>query len=265
VAVTLGGTTIGTAPVVTTVDDQADDERGTAAVRVTIPVSTPAGATSVTITGDTTGTTVTVPITVTAAPPTTIASTTTVSVGPSALTVKQGTSTVAVTVAKAAGTPSGQVELWVGGAKVSTVTLINGRATAKVGPFPSVGSRTVQARYLGDASTDPSTSAVATVAVVKATPRLAVGVQPAKVVAGKTKAKVVVTVRAAGFTPTGKVTVKIGAKTYAGTLKAGKATITLPKFKKAGTVKATVTYAGDALASSARTTKKIVVKKAPRK
>ncbi|WP_167736572.1 5'-nucleotidase C-terminal domain-containing protein [Nocardioides sp. 1609] len=265
VVVKLGATTIGTAPVVTTVDDAANDERGTASVRATIPAATPAGPASVTITGDTTGTSVTVPITVTAATPTTVDSTTSVSVAPGSLPVRQGTSSVSITVAKAGGTPTGQVELWVGGAKVSTVALVAGRATAKVGPFPTVGTRTVQARYVGDSSTNPSSSAVAAVAVVKATPRLAVAVQPAKVVAGRTKAKFVVTVAASGFTPTGRVTVKIGAKTYAGTLRAGKVTITLPKFKKAGTVRATVTYVGDALAGSVRTTKKIVVKKAPRR
>ncbi|WP_170981590.1 5'-nucleotidase C-terminal domain-containing protein [Nocardioides dongxiaopingii] len=264
-SVTLDGQPLGgPVPVDRTSGQAPTDEYGTAAVRALVPATTPAGPATLVVSGATTGS-VTVPITVTAPAVVAVDSTTTVSVAAGSLPVRQGTSSVSISVARPGGTPTGQVELWVGGAKVSTVALVAGRASAKVGPFPTVGNRTVQARYLGDAATNPSSSAVATVAVVKAAPSLAVAVQPGKVVAGRTRAKVVVAVRAAGFTPTGKVTVKIGAKTYAGTLKAGKVTIALPKFRKAGTVRAAVTYAGDALTVSRQTTKKIVVRKAPRR
>ena len=58
--------------------------------------------------------------------------------------------------------------------------------------------------------------------------------------------------------------VKIGRKTYTGTLKAGKVTIRLARFFKAGMVRASVTYLGDALTESARSTATIKVNKPTR-
>ena len=71
-----------------------------------------------------------------------------------------------------------------------------------------------------------------------------------------------IAVSAPGVAPTGKVQVKIGKKTYTGTLKGGKVTIRLARFAKAGKVRATVTYLGDAVTTSARTSATITVRKA---
>ncbi|WP_275693522.1 Ig-like domain-containing protein [Nocardioides sp. TF02-7] len=153
--------------------------------------------------------------------PEVVPSTTTLSVDPAAVAVRRGTANVSVDVASEAGTPTGEVEIYVDNVLASTVELADdGTATASVGPFPTVGTRSVSARYLGDATTEPSASEAATVSVRKATAKVAAKAAPKKVKAGVTKARLVVAVRAPGFTPTGKVRVKInkliGKKNYVG-------------------------------------------------
>ncbi|WP_205473669.1 5'-nucleotidase C-terminal domain-containing protein [Nocardioides sp. SYSU D00038] len=259
VAVTLDGEPLGEFDVDNTVDAQATDETGRAQVRTTVPAGTPPGAATVRIVGDVTGTTVEVPIVVAGD------STTSLTVAPGTVTVRRDKATVSVSVAAAGGPPTGQVELLVGADKVATLTLVDGRATGTVGPFPTVGNRTVTARYLGSATALPSQSGPATVVVRKVAPTVTAKVQPRKVVAKKTAAKVVVSVRATGVTPSGRVTVRIGAKTYAGTLRSGAVTIRLAKFKKPGTVRATISYLGDALSERASTTARIKVAKAKKK
>lgn len=202
--------------------------------------------------------------------PDTVDSTTTVTAAPTALTTGQGTSSVTVAVASS-GAPTGQVDLYVDGAKHSTVTLAAGSATATVGPFATAGAKTVEARYLGDTATNPSTGRatltvtdpVVVLPPAKAPAKVMLKVAPSKVIAKKTAAKLTVRVTAPGVTPSGKVRVKVGAKTYTATLKAGKATIKLAKFAKPGTVRATATYAGDAATDAATGSTKISVKKAP--
>lgn len=259
VLVSLGERVLGTFAVDTALGTDPTDERGTAAVRATIPADVAAGPATVSIVGNHTGTTVRLPI-VLRLP---AESTTSVSVAPAAVTVARGTATVSVAVAASdTTTPTGDVEIYVDGVRTTTVTLVDGDATAQVGPFATTGARSVEARYLGDGSTRPSTSQPATVTVSKATPRLTVRTQPAKIVATRTRATVTITTTAAGFTPTGKVTVKIGAKTYTGTLARGKVTVRLATFNKPGTVRAAITYLGDARTRSASTTAKLVVVKA---
>jgi hypothetical protein len=259
VQVTLGGRSLGAFPVDNTIGNEAFDEYGKAAVRATVPADLAGGPATVTIVGNNTGTTVELPITVAAT------STTSVSVATAALKVKQGSTPVAVTVAAAGGTPTGEVEFSVDGTKVSTVALVNGTATASIGPFDTVGTKSVTARYLGSSTSGPSTSPVATVVVGKAASKATVKVQPRKIQARKTKATLAIAVTAQGFTPTGKVKVKIGKKTYTGTLRSGKVTIKLPRFTKAGAVRASVTYLGDALTNPVSTTARFTVSKAKKK
>ncbi|WP_345528388.1 5'-nucleotidase C-terminal domain-containing protein [Nocardioides endophyticus] len=259
VLVTLGGRSLGAFPVDNTIGNEAFDEYGKAAVRSTVPAALAGGPATIKIVGNNTATTVEVPITVAAT------STTSVAVAPAALKVRQGSTSVSVTVAAAGGTPSGEVELYVDGARVSTVALVNGTATASVGPFDTVGTKSVTARYLGSATSGPSTSPVATVVVGKAAAKATVKVQPRKIQAKKTKATVAIAVSAQGYTPTGKVRVKVGKKTYTGTLRSGRVTIKLARFTKAGPVRATVTYLGDALTNPVSTTAKITVSKAKKK
>jgi hypothetical protein len=193
-------------------------------------------------------------------------SATTVSVAPSSVVVTGGTARVTVAVSSPDGaTPTGVVELWSGTTRLASTTLVDGTATATVGPFPTVGARPIEARYLGSAITAASTSPAATLTVVKAASRTTAAVRPAKVVATKTRATVTVAVTAPGHVPSGVVAVKVGSRTYTASLRSGRATITLAKFAKAGTVRASVTYRGDARTTPSTTTRAIKVVKAPRK
>jgi hypothetical protein len=194
-----------------------------------------------------------------------VGSTTAMTVAPTSLPVKRGTASVAVSVASVDGVATGSVELWAGAAKLSTLPLVEGKATGTVGPFPTPGPKTLEARYLGDALTAPSSSPVRTVVVAKAAARITAKVQPRRITARKTRPVVTVVVSAAGVTPTGVVRVRIGAKTYAGMLRGGRATVRLARLRKAGTVRATVTYAGDAMTKPITTTTKFRVRKAARR
>jgi 5'-nucleotidase len=66
VTVSLGGAVLGTFPVDNSLGTALYDDYGTASVSVTLPANTPVGAAELVLTGTTTGTTVTIPITVTA-------------------------------------------------------------------------------------------------------------------------------------------------------------------------------------------------------
>jgi hypothetical protein len=99
------------------------------------------------------------------------------------------------------------------------------------------------------------------VVVSKAAATVSASVAPRKVVAKKTRATVRVGVLARGLTPTGTVTLKLGKRTVTGTLVNGRAVLKLPRFKKAGTVRGTLTYRGDAWTAGATATLKIKVRK----
>lgn len=258
VGVYLGEQRLGSALLDSTTPDDVFGEVGSAAVRLTLPAETPNGLAKVRLVGNKTGTAVEVPITVTKA-----GSTTSVAV-PGPLAVRSGRGTVKVTVTAPGVTPTGEVEMYVAGALHSVVPLVAGVATLQVGPLPTVGAHAVEARYLGSSRTQPSAGTGALTAR-RATPKVTATVQPGKVVAKKTKAKLAVVVSAPGITPTGKVTVRVGTKTYTGAVRGGRATVALPRFAKAGTVRASVTYAGDTLAAPASTTVRITVRKAPKR
>ena len=98
------------------------------------------------------------------------ASTVTATATPDRVQKKKTASTIHVTVSGAQGvTPTGSVEIWVDGEKVTTVTLSNGQASATIGPFPDAGTRHVEVRYLGDDLTEPGT-ATTTVTVTSGKP-----------------------------------------------------------------------------------------------
>lgn len=188
-------------------------------------------------------------------------STTSLTVEPDAVPVMAGTASVSVAVAADEGTPAGDVELYAGDVNLATVTLVDGAATATVGPFDTVGTTPIEARYLGSGTTRPSTSPVVDLVVAKASPRMKVTVRPREIVARKTTPTLVVAVSARGFSPSGKVKVQIGKKSYVGRLRDGRAAIELPRFRKAGTVRAKVTYLGDARTERASTTARITVQR----
>ena len=104
-------------------------------------------------------------------------------------------------------------------------------------------------------------SGTVSVVVVKAMPKIKTKVKPKVIKAGETKARIIVKVRAKGFTPTGKVTVKVAGKSYTVKLKDGKAVVTLKKFKKPGKYKAKVRYSGDDNAEAVKAETKVKVVK----
>ena len=71
-------------------------------------------------------------------------------------------------------------------------------------------------------------------------------VKPNRVVVNRTKAKVIVVVKADGEAANGRVEVKIGGKTYKAKLKNGRAMVKLPRFAKTGKQVVRVKYLGNA-------------------
>ncbi|KRF11431.1 hypothetical protein ASG90_16910 [Nocardioides sp. Soil797] len=171
--------------------------------------------------------------------------------------VKADSVLVETTVAAPGFTPTGYLVLYVDG-KIRTVAdLEDGKAEMGVTPLDTVGKHTIQVVYYGDDHTKLAISED-TVTVVKAKPKMAVKVSPKKIHVKKTKAKLAISLKAVGQTPSGKIKVKVAGKTYSKKLKSGKATIKLAKFTKKGKQKAVVTYAGNKLNKSVK--KKVTIK-----
>ena len=114
---------------------------------------------------------------------------------------------------------------------------------------------TVTGSKAGYTSVAKASAPVVAKAVAKVSAKLA-----KKSVSKKARAKLTVTVKASGATPTGKVTVFDGKKRLkVAALKKGKVTITLPKITKTGKHTLRVTYAGSAKVAS-KTSGKISLK-----
>ncbi|GAA4381614.1 hypothetical protein GCM10023146_43340 [Nocardioides caricicola] len=159
----IDGTDAGVTPVDNTVPEATPyDESGTASVSVELPEGLAPGEHTMTLTGETTGTVVTVPFVVRAA---SAASKTTATVSPDKVVVDKTKATVKVTV-KAGGQPAaGKVTVSVAG-KTYRATLENGKASVTLKRFSSTGKKTVKVKYLGNADTEPSSTSV-TIKVVK--------------------------------------------------------------------------------------------------
>ena len=78
------------------------------------------------------------------------------------------------------------------------------------------------------------------VQAAKASASLNVKVKPGKVVVDRTRAKVIVTVKAAGANATGRIEVKVGGDTYKAKLEGGRAVVQLDRFAKTGKKKVKV-------------------------
>ncbi len=89
-------------------------------------------------------------------------STMSASASPSTMKFKKDTSTVSVSVSATGVRPTGAVTAYVDGVLAGTATLADGTASIVVGPFDSVGEKTVTLRYEGDAhvSTASTTTTV---------------------------------------------------------------------------------------------------------
>jgi predicted extracellular nuclease/2',3'-cyclic-nucleotide 2'-phosphodiesterase (5'-nucleotidase family) len=239
-------------------DANSNDEAGKATVTFTVPAGTATGTYDLVVTGATTGTSTTIAVPVKAAVQQPVKADTTVTgtAGP----VTYGTAgSVAVKVAPAAAT--GTVAVSKGNVVLGSVVLASGQGTVTL-PAKSlpVGSHTLTLTYSGDTGHKPSTGSV-TVVVVKAEAILKATVKPKRVVADKTRARVVVTVAAEGYVPTGRVKVRVAGKTYRAKLVDGKAVIKLKEFEKPRLYTAKVSYLGDDNTESARTAVKIRVKR----
>ena len=158
VRVSLGDQVLGTFPVDNTIGTAVFDEYGTAAVDVALPASTPVGTAALTVTGVTTGTTATVPVTVARETPTL-----TTVVDPAAPTTK---TPVRLTVSLAARQQvTGQVRVtWQRRSLIQS--LVDGRTTFDLGRFLQAGSYPVTVSYLGSTSAEPVTRTV-TIRVVR--------------------------------------------------------------------------------------------------
>ncbi|MDM7830630.1 Ig-like domain repeat protein [Cellulomonas edaphi] len=162
--------------------------------------------------------------------------------------------TLTATVA-ASKTPAGSVAFYDGTRKLATVKVASAKAALALKATKT--SYAIKAFYTSSAPTvvKSSTSAVVTVKVAKATPKVSF-TAPTKVAKGA-YATLKITVSATGVTPTGKATIKDGKKVIKTvTLKGGKATVKLPRLK-AGKHTLVVTYTGSATvnakASAAKT------------
>ena len=181
------------------------------------------------------------------------ASETTAAASPTTVKVKKGTSTVSVTVSAEGTAPTGTVEAYVGDTLLDSDTLSEGEVTLTVGPFGSVGTKDIQVRYLGDEHVSPSTASTA-VTVIKATPKLDVHGNPKTIHVNRTTPVLAIDVAAAGLTPTGKVKVVSGDRSWTKTLSAGHVKFTLPAFTGKGAKDVTVKYLGDARTEGATRT-----------
>jgi len=184
-----------------------------------------------------------------------------VTVSPAKIRAGSGKASLTVDVTASGGDPEGTVRATVAGVTTAPVTLSGGSAKLTVGPFTTAGNRTVTVAFSG-ATGFADSQDTAIVRVIKALPTIKVTKARGKVVVKKTRAKLAVALAATGLQPTGKVTAKLGKRTLAtGTLKSGKATVKLPKFKRKGTFKVTVVYAGSSHVETIRKTIRVKVRK----
>jgi len=251
VDVLVGDTVLGTFPVDNTIGTAVFDEYGTSAVDVVVPTSLQTGKHTLTIVGKTTGTRVEVPVTVSKA-----ASAVTAVATPSVLKVKKESSQIAVSVTSTAA-PTGAVTALIDGKVVGGAELVNGKATIEVGPFGSVGTKTVTVKYYGNDVTKAS-SAEVSLTVQKARPKLKAS-GPRKVRAGRVLTHVV-SVTDPDVDITGKVKAKIRGegKAVKRALKNGATTFKFGRLKP-GVYKIRYTYLGSDTAEVVKKTVKIRV------
>lgn len=170
----------------------------------------------------------------------------TATVSPDSVRVHKDEATVSLSVAKASGTATGAVIALVDGKVVGAGELAGGKAVITLQPFEVVGTRTVTLKYFGDESTKAGQTTVP-VTVTKVRPKLIVRA-PERVERGD-RGVFKVKVDSTGFTPSGKVTIKVAGKKVTKTLKQGEATFRIV-MTRLGKNKVVVKYSGDELATS---------------
>lgn len=178
-----------------------------------------------------------------------VASTTTASYGSGAV--------VRATVRGAGSRPTGVVQIYQGSTWLASKVLSGGAAVVALPKSLSPGTRTLTVSYPGTALHTPGRMFV-TSRIVAATPTVAA---TATAVTTGHRSTVSVTVRGAGSTPTGTVTVTRSGKTYGSrSLASGRASVLLPVFG-AGSFAFTVTYHGSSRFKARATTVTVRVSK----
>lgn len=250
-------------------DANSNDEAGKATVSFRVPAVDAGGTYPVTITGAATGTSVTVPVTVQA--PAKVDATVAATATPGSVEANTGTSTIAVDVTAPGGTPTGTVAAILDGRIVGGAELVNGSADVVVGPFASIGEKTITIRYYGDAATrSAETTVTITVTpapvVEKATPTVTASASPSVLKVRKDSTTVGVSVTRPGGTATGTVLAVVdGVVLGTAELVAGQASITIGPFTTVGTKVVTLRYLGDDATKAGNGSVTVTVQKAPPK
>lgn len=152
--VSLGDEELGTFPVDSTIGTAVYDDYGTAAVTVELPSDAPVGATSLTLTGASTGTSVTVPIT-------TFDRADSLTIGlPNKLIAKSGSAVqfTTIVVAENRAVVTGEITIYDGSKEIATATLVaKDRGVVKVKlPKLSKGLHKLSVSYSGSDTVKPS-------------------------------------------------------------------------------------------------------------
>lgn len=193
-------------------------------------------------------------------PSTKQAATVSVTAAPTPIRVKTGRTRVTVTVAGKDGTtPTGTATITSGGKTLGTIDLVDGTGSMLVGPFDTVGDRTLTVTYGGDARTESATGS-AKITVQRAKVNLAVSHSPSKPRVKKDSVTITARASAWGFTPRGKVEVVRGGKVVGtGWLVDGAAKIRISPFTATGTQRVTVRYLGGTICYPASVTHTVTV------
>ncbi len=184
------------------------------------------------------------------APP--AATTTTATVVPKPVVVRDTKPTLTAAITSGNGTvDAGTVTFSSGSTVLGTAPVSGGTASLQLPAYDAVGSRTVTAEYSG-ARTFAASSGSVTFDVVKATPTMMVTVQPSVIHKKTTNPRLEVALAAPGQVVSGTVVVRqnrsiLGVEQLAD----GHATVALASYKKKGTQTVTVQYLGSDLAETA--------------
>jgi 5'-nucleotidase len=157
VTVTSGGVDLGSFDVDNTVaPGNTNDEPGKASVSFVVPEGVTRGAQSLRITGNNTGTVVTVPVVfdVPKAEPTLTAT-----AAPDHIVVKQTKPRIKITVMVGDQPATGPVKVFLNG-ETYAGSLVNGKATVKLPAFGTTGKKTVRVKYYGNDTTKQASTTV---------------------------------------------------------------------------------------------------------
>ena len=197
-------------------------------------------------------------------PFTTESSLTDSTVTPTSVTLENGSVTITSTVTGTSVTPTGTVEYWLGTTKLGESVLDGAGATSfTYGPFTSLGTKTIEIRYLGDTIHNGSTDTV-TVEVTKGVATVDATADATEIEVRTGTVTVDATVTSTGPAPTGTVQYLVdGVRIASSALRAdGTTSAVLGPFAAAGDVSIEVRYLGDARTLGASDTVDVTVTKA---